>query len=131
MRKSNAVYNAPITLIRAGKSQSAFLSSEGKFSIIGSSAYGVVGHSNRTLTQMILKDPVVDIICGPDNTIAITNTGEAYGAGGNEYNRLGVQSRANIMTFSKVFRNVGEPIDKISINSKNAIVQTGMTGMLD
>jgi alpha-tubulin suppressor-like RCC1 family protein len=80
---------------------------------------------------MILKDPVVDIICGPDNTIAITNTGEAYGAGGNEYNRLGVQSRANIMTFSKVFRNVGEPIDKISINSKNAIVQTGMTGMLD
>jgi hypothetical protein len=57
--------------------------------IVGSNLVGATGGDARSIVKANIQAFVKEVVCGSNNTIAITNMGQAYGTG--KLNTLGFQ----------------------------------------
>jgi alpha-tubulin suppressor-like RCC1 family protein len=103
-KPKKCVWNLAVKSVSCGVNHVGIVSKEGKVFMIGSNSYGKLGIAssngsqtpfmvqNPTLIEELLHSNIVQVSCGVEFTLALSNTGIVYAWGQNLSNSLGVPS---------------------------------------
>ena len=107
-KPKKCMWNIAVKTMSCGANHVAIATQEGHVYTLGSNSYGKLGIAssngsqtpftvqNPTLIEELLHCQIVQVSCGLEFTLALTNTGIVYAWGQNLQNTLGVESNSGL-----------------------------------
>mmetsp|Transcript_12459 Transcript_12459/g.33630 ORF Transcript_12459/g.33630 Transcript_12459/m.33630 type:complete len:591 (-) Transcript_12459:169-1941(-) len=120
-----------VTAIASGYHSNLALSESGELFSWGWGAHGQLGHGSTTDSMIprridaLCGLSIAAIACGDRHSFAITEEGQLFGWGSNEYNQLGTGKRGEVLASPALIKGLmGLPIKQISSGDRHTAAVT-------
>lgn len=122
--------NKTVVYVSSGATHASFVTSDGQMYMIGSSLHGKLGLPN--IDAMNVANPklltierglaISQVVCGDYHTLALTESGEVYGWGGNLHKKLvgnaGVPTKIEVFSRYKIVKIACGDFHSVALSSE-------------